>query len=126
MRFLRSNQLAPPDPESTIVDSPPRPLREELLFDQLDLLVALNGALLARAERAEALLAAAAEQNRDLHPLLGRLGVLAGERLPEIAAQTGALRDANIDLHRDVGLLTNALIGADIAEFESGNDQNNE
>jgi hypothetical protein len=133
MRFLRS-QLAPPDPESTIVEpAPARPLREELLLGQLDLLVALNGALLARAERAEALLAAAAEQHRDLHPLLDRLGVLAGDVLPEVVAQAGELQAENGELarrasraDRDAALLAEALLAPALAAFESGETDNDE
>jgi hypothetical protein len=122
MRFLRSNQLAPPAPPA-----PPRTPDVELLFSQIGLLAALNGALLARAERAEALLADAAEQHADLRPLLAKLGMLAGEALPEVVTQAAELLNANSDLRvraahadRDVGLLTEALIGADLAAFENG------
>ena len=134
MRFKRS-QLAPPDPESPIGE--PAPLRPpdvvEMLVGQLDLLATLNGSLLARAERAEALLADAVAEHADLRPLLAKLGMLAGEALPEVASQAAELLDANSVLatrlaqgDRDLGLLAAALIGDDIAEFESGNDQTNE
>jgi hypothetical protein len=129
MRFLRSHQLAPPapprtpDPDSTMVESaPPRPLREQLLLGQIDLLVQDRAALMARVERAEALLAAAAEQNRDLHPLLDRLGVLAGDVLPGVVAENSVLATRLAQGDRDLGLLTTALIGdLEPRAFESDN-----
>jgi hypothetical protein len=122
MLFKRS-QLAPAPPRPPSEHAP----REKLLLGQIDVLAGLNAALMARAERAEEALAAAAEQHADLLPLLDRLGVLAGESLPEVVSQAAELLDANSDLRvraahadRDVGLLTEALIGADLAAFERG------
>jgi hypothetical protein len=128
MRFLRSNQLAPPAPPQ-----PSEHAREKLLLGLINELAVLNGALLARAEQAEALLADAVAEHADLFPLLVKLGQLAGEALPEVASQAAELLDANSVLatrlaqgDRDLGLLTTALIGdLEPRAFETGNDQTN-
>jgi hypothetical protein len=95
-------------------------------------LAVLNAALLARAERAEAAVAEAAEQHRDLLPLAKRLGVLAGERLPEVVAQAGELQAENGELarrasraDRDAALLAEALLAPALAAFERGETDNN-
>jgi hypothetical protein len=118
MRFLRSNQTAPPPP------SPPSEHadREQLLLGQVSLLAAVVGALEQRCVRAEEALAAVAEQNRDLHPLLDRLGVLAGDVLPGVVAENSVLATRLAQGDRDLGLLTTALIGdLEPRAFESDN-----
>jgi hypothetical protein len=122
-RFLRRSQLAPPPPSR-----PSEPAdREPLLLGQVSLLVALNGELEQRCLRAEEALAGAAEEHADLRPLLAKLGMLAGDVLPGVVARSGELQAENSDLQRDVGLLTSALIGSDLAAMERGEtDQTNE
>jgi hypothetical protein len=108
MRFKRSDTVPP---------APSRTPDVELLLGQIGLFVHLNAELEARAERAEALLAGAAEEHADLLPLLRQLGRVAGE-VPGVVAQAGELQAENTALarraaegDRDLGLLTTALIG---------------